>query len=121
VLGLVNKPGRFEFPIAEEVRVTDAIALAGGINSIAADKIYVIRRKPSVPGEPPRDPQNPDQVQQVIIQVSLANAKQISEENIRLAPGDVVSIEQTPLTFIMDRIQRTGFNFAATVPLLSLF
>lgn len=120
VMGLVTKPGRFEFPIAEEVRVVDAVAMAGGVNSVAADKIYVIRRKPPDPNAPPEDPDNPDKLKTVIIQLSLANAKQLSSENIRLAPGDVVSVEQTPITFVIDRIQKTGFNFVSSVPLTFL-
>ena len=120
VLGLVTKPGRFEFPIAEELRVTDAVALAGGITSVAADKIYVIRRKPVDPSAKEIDANNPDKVETFIIQVSLANAKQKASSNIRLAPGDVVSVEQTPLTFFVDRFTKMGFNIAGSIPLLTL-
>lgn len=118
VMGLVTRPGRFEFPIAEEVRVTDAIALAGGVSSLAADKIFVIRRKPQDGTKKALDPSNPDQVETVILQVSLANAKQKAESNLRLAPGDVVSVEQTPITFVLELFKRASMNFGGTIPLL---
>ena len=118
VMGLVTRPGRFEFPIAEEVRVTDAIALAGGVSSLAADKIFVIRRKPKDGSAQVVDSTNPDQVETVIIQVSLANAKQKASSNIRLAPGDVVSVEQTPITFVLELFKRASMNFGGTIPLL---
>lgn len=117
VLGLVTRPGRFEFPIAEELRVLDAIALAGGVSSMAANKIYVIRRKPASFVQS-KDPAHPDQVETFIIHVTLANAKQKSESNIRLEPGDVVSVEQTPMTFMLDLFKRVGMSFGASVPLL---
>jgi polysaccharide export outer membrane protein len=116
----VTRPGRFEFPIAEELRVTDAVALAGGVSSLAADKIYVIRRKPTIPNAE-IDPNKPDRVETVVIQVSLANAKQQAASNIRLAPGDVISIEQTPMTFMLDSFRRLGFNIGGSIPLLGLF
>ncbi|WP_162130563.1 polysaccharide biosynthesis/export family protein [Schlesneria paludicola] len=118
VIGLVTRPGRFEFPIAEELRVTDAIALAGGVSSMAADKIFVIRRKPSVLINKTVDPENPDNVETILIQVSLANAKQKANSNIRLAPGDVVSVEQTPVTVILELFKRTSMNFGGSIPLL---
>ena len=117
VLGLVTKPGRFEFPIAEELRVLDAIALAGGVSSLAANKIFVIRRKPGTELEP-IDVKKPDRVKTFIIQLSLANAKQKAESNIRLEPGDVVSVEQTPLTFMLDLFKRVGMNLGGSIPLV---
>lgn len=117
VTGLVTRAGRFEFPIAEEVRVLDAIALAGGTSSLGANKVYVIRRKPGSEMHP-IDPQNPDKVQTFIIQTSLANAKQKADSNIRLQPGDVVSVEQTPLTFTLDLFKRIGMNVGGSFPLV---
>ncbi|HEY0983879.1 MULTISPECIES: polysaccharide biosynthesis/export family protein [unclassified Schlesneria] len=117
VTGLVTRAGRFEFPIAEEVRVLDAIALAGGTNSLGANKVYVIRRKPGS-DLGPIDPKNPDRVQTFIIETTLANAKQKADANIRLQPGDVVSVEQTPLTFTLDLFKRVGMNIGGSFPLV---
>ena len=119
VIGLVMKPGRFEFPIAEELRVTDAIALAGGLSSVAADKIFVIRRKPIDANLKTINPSSPDRLETVVIKVSLANAKQSARENLRLSPGDVVSVEQTPMTVILELFKRASMNFGGTIPLLA--
>jgi polysaccharide export outer membrane protein len=91
VSGLVNKADRFKIPRDQDVYVLDAIAMAGGIKSPVADKVYVIRRLEHMP-EP------------AIIQISIAKAKKYGAENIRLAPGDMVSVESTPLTTTVDTL-----------------
>lgn len=101
VLGLVRKPGRYEFPPNKEMRVLDAIAMAEGTSSIVADRIYVIRKT---------NWQEP-----VLIEVSLKAAKKSGVENIRLAPGDVVSVEQTPATMVLDTIRLFNFGVGASV------
>ena len=99
------------------MRVLDAVSLAGGVSSLAANKIYIIRRKPGSIDQP-IDPKNPDKIQTFIIHVTLANAKQKSESNIRLEPGDVVSVEQTPLTFVLDLFRRVGMSVGTSLPLV---
>jgi polysaccharide export outer membrane protein len=91
VMGLVRKPGEYPFPLNQDIRVLDAIALAGGCSNSVAEDVLVIRRPPGKP-EPIR------------IAVSLQAAKQ-GQDNVLLAPGDTVSVEQTPVTFVMDLIQ----------------
>jgi polysaccharide export outer membrane protein len=91
VIGLVRKPGEFPFPMNQEIRVLDAIALAGGCSNPLAENVLVIRRPPGK-AEPIR------------IAVSLQAAKQ-GQDNIALAPGDTVSMEQTPATAVVDLIQ----------------
>jgi polysaccharide export outer membrane protein len=92
VLGLVRKPGRYEMPPNQELRVLDAIALAGGISSSVADEIIVIRRTPDHPDA-------------AVIKVSLSQAKADGAENIVLASGDVISVEQTVATVALDAIK----------------
>ncbi|TWU23793.1 SLBB domain protein [Bythopirellula polymerisocia] len=87
--GLVKQPGQFELPPTEDLRLLDAIALAGGSSSTVADKVYVIR---PVAGEP----------EPVVILASMQKAKQNGKENLLLAEGDMVSIEQTPATAVYD-------------------
>jgi polysaccharide biosynthesis/export protein len=91
VLGLVTKPGTFDFPPNRPLRVLDALALAGGVSSSVADKILVIRRPAGKP-EP------------VNIAVSLQKAKG-GADNIELQPGDTVSVERTAATVVVDTIQ----------------
>jgi len=99
VIGLVRQPGEYEFPIGKDLRLLGAISLAGGMSNQLADKIYVVRQVANSP-----DP--------VVIQVSLREAKRSSDSNIRLGPGDVVSVEHTPATVFMEALNiiRFGIN-----------
>ena len=102
VMGLVMKPGEFEVPVNQDMHLLDVIAKAGGVSLNVADKIHVIRR---VPGK--EEP--------VVIETSLRSAKAGGQSNLRLAPGDVVSVEETPATVVMDTIRtffRVGFSSA---------
>lgn len=93
VTGLVTHPGQFEMPLNQDVHLLDAIAMAGGPSSPVADKVLLIRRK----GE---------QAPPVIIAASLNSAKKKGLENIRLAAGDTISIEQTPATVVVDAFNK---------------
>jgi polysaccharide export outer membrane protein len=107
VTGLVEKPGQFELPRDQEVRLLDAIAMSGGLSSVAADKVLVIRRAAGRPGPAP-------------IQASVRIAKRDGRENLVLAAGDVVSVEQTPATVVVDALMQLfritmGVNGRTTV------
>ncbi|RMG38581.1 MAG: hypothetical protein D6725_06905 [Planctomycetota bacterium] len=106
VLGLVKKPGHYDFPIAEPVRVLDAIAMAEGVSNGLADKVLVIRNNPQG-GEP------------AVIRVSLRRAKWDGRENLLLAPGDVVSVEQTPETVMLEALK--VIRFAVSTGINSFF
>lgn len=104
VLGLVRNAKRVEMPAGEDLHLLDAIAQAGGTTLSVADKVLVVR---SISGQ--ADP--------IVIEASLKNARQGGDSNLRLAAGDVVSVEETPATVIIQAIQ-TFFNvgFNAPVP-----
>lgn len=104
VLGLVRKPGEFEYPPSQELRVLDALALAGGVSNPIADRVLVIRQPAGQDGP-------------IQIAASIQRAK-AGHDNLRLAPGDTVLVEQTAATALVDLIQtlfRVGFS--ATFPL----
>jgi polysaccharide export outer membrane protein len=104
VIGLVRRPGNYELPKDEPLRVLDALALAGDRTLSIANKIHVIR-------------QVPDRDQPVVIGVSIRKAKASSAENLVLAPGDVISVEETPVTFIVDTIRGfIRFGFSSAIP-----
>jgi polysaccharide export outer membrane protein len=106
VIGLVKKPGQYDMPVGQPVHVLDAIAMAGERSNEWADKIYITRH---VKGE--NEP--------VVIQTSVAQAQHNNEHNIRLAPGDVVSVEKTPQTVLNDifrSIIRFSFVAGGRVP-----
>jgi polysaccharide export outer membrane protein len=105
VIGLVRKPGQFEMPVNKPIHVLDAIAMAGERSNPWADKILITRH---VSGEP----------EPVVIQTSVSEAKHDEASNLRLAPGDIVSVEETPQTamnYIITSIFR--FGFAASLPI----
>lgn len=104
VIGLVQRPGNYELPRDETVRVLDAIALAGGLRISVANRVRVIRRVP-------------DRTDPVVIDVSVRKAKHDGEENLTLAPGDVVSVEETPTTFVVETIRGfLRFGFSSAIP-----
>jgi protein involved in polysaccharide export with SLBB domain len=81
VTGSVNKPGEFNTPTDREVHVLEAIGLAGGVNTLSEPKhARVIRRF--------------EDKRSVIIRVNLRRAAKSPKENIRLMPGDVVSVDE---------------------------
>jgi len=104
VIGLVKQPGRYAYSVDYEMRLFGAIAEAGGVSSDLADKVLIFRRDP--------------RTQQVAtIRVSLNEAKQNPEENVRLAPGDVVTVEHTAVTMITDTLGKlVRFGMSASMP-----
>jgi polysaccharide export outer membrane protein len=106
VTGLVREPDQFELLPDKDIRVLDAIAMAGGASSPLADKVYVIRQLPDMP-------------RPAVIQVSMAGAKRNGEENLRLATGDLVSVEPTLSTMTLDTISqffRVGLGLSGSIP-----
>lgn len=104
VIGLVRKPSQIELSPGQDVRVLDAIAMAGGRTLQIADKVNVIRRLP-------------DQDDAVVIGVSVKDAKKNGQSNVRLAAGDVVSVEETPVTMTVDTIRSfVRFGFSSALP-----
>ena len=95
VRGLVNKPG----PLAvtgKNVRLWDALTSAGGVSNQFANKVWVIRQTRQ--GDP------------ITISLKLSDAKTSDRSNILLAPGDVVSVEQTPATLTLDALRMLRFG-----------
>jgi len=103
VMGLVRKPGEYAMPLNQDLYVLDALALAGGLVTNVAAKGIVFRRLP--------DREEPE-----VIRVSIAEAKSSGSANLRLAPGDIVSVEHTPQTVVVESIKTMlRFGFSATV------
>ena len=102
VHGLVPHDGEFDLPKDEPLRVTQAVALAGGRELEFADKVHVTRFVEGYP-EP------------LVVEVSMKEAKSNRASNLVLLPGDVVSVEETPTTFTIDFLRnffRVGFSSA---------
>ena len=101
--GLVKTPNRIEFPVGEDLRLLQAISLAGGVSNQMANKIYVVRQ--TAQGHDPE-----------VIEVSLRAAKHSDDWNVRLGAGDVITVEHTPATVLMEALQiiRFGINGSTT-------
>jgi polysaccharide export outer membrane protein len=104
VIGLVRRPDSYELPADETLTLLDALALAGGPTVSVADKVRVIRH--------PEGAEDP-----VTIAVSIRRAKRRGKENLVLAPGDVVVVEETATTVVVDTIRGfIRFGFTSAIP-----
>lgn len=92
VSGLVENPNQFELTEDHDLRVLDAIAMAGGTTSQVADKVIVIRQPIGFPGP-------------IVAEISLSEAKRNGAENLILQPGDLVSVETTVSTVVIGTFQ----------------
>ncbi|RMF97051.1 MAG: hypothetical protein D6741_10410 [Planctomycetota bacterium] len=87
--GLVNSPGAYRTDPNKETRLTDAIALAGGLSSPLADTVWVVRR-------------TDEDENSIVIKCSIRKARQDRIHNILLKPGDTITVKDTPITFVYD-------------------
>ncbi len=95
-----------QLPPGRNVRLLDALALAGGptFSDWVSSRVDIIRR---VPGKDDT----------VRIQTSIRRAKKDDKYNLLLAPNDIVSVEENPVTFTLSTLGGlaglTGFARAA--------
>lgn len=100
--GLVKSPGRFDYPVGKNMTVVEAVSLARGMSNPAADKIYIVRRRPGT--------QQPG-----LIELSYKEAIRHGQDNILLQPGDVVSVEHTSATRMMEAFEFAKFTISGRV------
>ena len=86
VVGLVNKPGNYEYPPTARYNLMQAIAFAGGLEMVSDPRyatIYRLTPEGSI----------------VRVAFRLVEHEELTEAiNISIRPGDVVAIEHTPRT-----------------------
>lgn len=104
ITGLVREPGTFDYNVDKPPTVLGAISLAGGRSNQLADKVLVIRPLAATG-------------QRAVINVSLRKAKRNSKEDILLGPGDIVTVEQTPSTVLMEALQLIRFGVSGSAPI----
>lgn len=94
VLGNANQNRSIEMKPDREMRLLDAISAVGGLrySNWICDKVVVTR-------------ESPDSPEKVIIKLSAKEARKNAMENILLAPGDVIHIEENPVTFTLNTIK----------------
>lgn len=101
VMGLVNKPNRYDYPNNEELRVLGAIAKASGSSNALADRVFIIRQMPNLSGP-------------VLIETSIKEATKNGEANLRLMPGDIVKVEHTASTVFLEALHIIRFGITAS-------
>ena len=82
-----------EVPAGQNVRLLDALALAGGptYSNWISNRITVIRTDPATN-------------QTIRIAASVREARRNMKENILLAPHDIVNVEENPITFTLSTL-----------------
>lgn len=104
--GLVKKPGRIEYPVSQDMYLLEVLGAAGWTSSQVADKVFVIR-------------QIPGQAEPIVIQCSIDRAERELSHNVRLAPGDVITVKHTPATVMMEGLNIIRFGVSTSLaPLL---
>ena len=85
VVGLVNKPGAFPYHANTQYNLMQAIAFAGGVDAIADPRYVRVYR----------EGQNGEMVDATF---ELNGVSPVGAPNIKIKPGDIVSVEQTART-----------------------
>ena len=105
VTGMVNSPQQVEIPVNSDLRLLDAVTIAGGRSTPLAQKIKIIRMLDGMAAP-------------VYIVSSYSDAKRQGAANLRLADGDVVSVEETPGLLAIETVRSLlNFGVGASVPL----
>jgi protein involved in polysaccharide export with SLBB domain len=95
VIGLVNKPGQFEYPVNHEVRVLEAIAQAGSYNEAADLRKCTLTRKS---GD--------------VINLDLYKlyVKGDTTQNLVLTKGDTIYVPEDTVRkiYVLGEVQRPG-------------
>jgi polysaccharide export outer membrane protein len=94
VLGLVNRAGRFPLETFN-TRVSEMIALAGGILPAGADVAIVTGERAGKPFRKEVD----------IAALFLYNSH---EDDVTVAPGDVIYVHRAPMFYVYGEVQRPG-------------
>ncbi|ATE62626.1 polysaccharide export protein EpsE [Thauera sinica] len=95
VLGQVNRPGRFPLETAN-LRLTDMLAIAGGISPAGADTVIHIGNRDG------------KQMRREIDIPTMFAGGDLSED-LRVAGGDLIYVQRAPMFYIYGEVQRPGF------------
>lgn len=94
VLGHVGRPGRFPLEQAD-TKLTDIVALAGGISPTGSDTVVLIGRRNNQPYRAEFD----------LAAVFSAGRR---AEDVVLQNGDVIWVERAPVIYLYGEVQRPG-------------
>lgn len=94
VLGQVNKPGKYPLEDAT-VRVTDLLALAGGVLATGADTITLTTRE-----------EGKEIKRQINIPAILQSGD--TSKNVEISNGDIIYVDRAPVFYIYGEVQKPG-------------
>ncbi|MBN8507177.1 MAG: polysaccharide export protein EpsE [Burkholderiales bacterium] len=94
VLGQVNKPGRYPIEVTD-MRLSDLLAVAGGINPAGADTLTLVGTRDGKP------------FRKVIDLPTLFRADNRADD-IVVHNGDTVYVERAPVVYIYGEVQKPG-------------
>jgi polysaccharide export outer membrane protein len=93
VLGRVNRPGQYN--LEKSSRVTDVLALAGGIFADGADVATLVRVRDG-------------KTEYIEIDIPSLFTAQGEASNLQIADGDIINVARQPMFFIYGEVQRPG-------------
>jgi protein involved in polysaccharide export with SLBB domain len=102
VVGMVNKPGEYKIPPDHDLRVLEAIGLAGGVDNNTMPTKALLVRAPAHGSK------------SVAIGIDLYKAKRSLDENTQMMPGDTLSVEETAASYLRG-VFRNALRFAIGV------
>lgn len=94
VLGQVNRPGRYPIEVAD-MRLSDILAVAGGINSSGADTLTLVGTRD---GKPMR--------KEIDLPAMFRSSSR--DNDVIVQNGDVIYVERAPVVYIYGEVQRPG-------------
>lgn len=94
ILGQVNRPGRYPIEVAD-MRLSDALATAGGISGAGADVVTVVGTRG---GKPMRA--------EVDLPAMFGDSDRAADMQIQ--NGDVIWVNRSPIVYIYGEVQRPG-------------
>ena len=93
VLGQVNRPGKFALD-GSDAKLTDILALAGGVNANGADTVTILVRR--------SDPQK----REINLPEMLRDGD--LSANLKIESGDMIYVDRAPVFYIYGEVQRAG-------------
>ena len=94
VLGQVNKPGRYALEDTN-TRLTDVLALAGGVSPVGADTVSVVLNRDG-------------KMQKMEIDVAAMVRTGDLSKNIEVENGDTIYVQRAPVFYIYGEVRRAG-------------
>lgn len=94
VLGQVNRPGRYPLEVADS-RLTDVLAMAGGIAGTGADVIILVGTRNG-------------QAYRTEIDLPRAMSAARTAQDLQIVNGDVIWVDRAPMVYIYGEVQRPG-------------